>query len=78
MVAGLPGSPVDVLHQRFDLPLPPMPDPCTFEEEDWQRQGCEVRSIIAHLQVGERLFVRVVWENSWEPAEALVGPELEQ
>jgi hypothetical protein len=32
----------------------------------------------AHRQVGERLFVRVVWEDSWEPAEALVGPELEQ
>jgi hypothetical protein len=78
VVAGLPGSPVHLLHQRLDLPLPPMPDPCTFEEEDWQRQGCEVRSVIAHRQVGERLFVRVVWEDSWEPAEALVGPELEQ
>ncbi|PSC73499.1 50S ribosomal L2 [Micractinium conductrix] len=78
VVAGLPGSPVHLLHQRLDLPLPPMPDPCTFEEEDWLRQGCEVRSVIAHRQVGERLFVRVVWEDSWEPAEALVGPELEQ
>ncbi|PSC67264.1 hypothetical protein C2E20_9044 [Micractinium conductrix] len=78
VVAGLPGSPVHLLHQRLDLPLPPMPDPCTFEEEDWQRQGSKVRSVIAHRQVGERLFVRVVWEDSWEPAEALVGPELEQ
>lgn len=49
----------------------PYPDPYSFTEEDWARQGHEVRSILDYAWVNGQLYLRVCWEDSWEPAENL-------
>lgn len=69
----VPGSHIHLAYRRLGLPLPPMPDPNSFTEEQWAAQGHEVRSCLDYRWVSERLFVRVAWEDSWEPAGELAG-----
>jgi hypothetical protein len=45
--------------------------------EQWAAQGHEVRGILAYDVHEGRLLVRVAWEDSWQPACDLVGPELQ-
>lgn len=69
----MPGSAIALAHQRMGLPLPSMPDPATFTDEDWAAQGHEVRSCLTYAWVEDQLYVRVAWDDSWEPAAALAG-----
>ncbi|KAL4427016.1 hypothetical protein ABPG77_009577 [Micractinium sp. CCAP 211/92] len=66
-VQQLPGSPITLAHLRAGLPLPPLPDPAASTEEQWQAQGHEVRGIIGHRIIDGQLYLRVVWEDSWQP-----------
>ena len=73
--SAIPGSPIHLAYQRAGLPLPPFPDPATFEEADWAAQGHEVRAILSHWRdpgTGN-LFVRVCWEDSWQQAADFAG-----
>ena len=51
--------------------MPAFPDPATFTVVEWAEQGHVARAVLAYRFVNGRLYVRVVWEDSWQPAEDL-------
>ncbi len=53
----LPGPPVHMAYLRAGLPMPQLDDPASFTEEDWSKQGHEVRAVIGHQMAGERLHL---------------------
>ena len=69
----MPGSPIALAHLRLGLPLPSMPDPTAFTDAEWDRQGHEVRSCLDYAWVEDQLYVRVAWDDSWEPAASVAG-----
>lgn len=51
--------------------LPDLPNPHELTPDEWDRQGFVAAGVIGHTWIGGKLFLRVVWQDSWQPAEDL-------